>query len=94
MTGLTEFVLDVGTNDARGVLWPQRELLCLLACSARTVFPGVHLFRNDICFFAYSAHEELGSFEDGGPDLAKAVAAENGACGGLNAIPKFRIRGQ
>ncbi len=88
VAGVAQLVLDVGADDAGGVLRAEGERLGLLAGGAGAVFPGVHLFGDDVGFFAYAAGEELGGFEDGGADLAEAVAGEDGAGGGFDAVPE------
>ena len=55
------------------------------------VLPGVHLFGDDVGFFADAAGEEAGVFENGCPDFAEVVAGEDGAGGGLDAIPEGRF---
>ena len=62
--------------------------------SAATVFPGVHLFGDDVGFFTYAADEEFCGLEDGGADLAEAVAGEDGAGDGFDAVPEFGFRGE
>ena len=94
LAGLAEFVLDVGADDAGGVFGAEGELLGFFAGGAGAVFPGEHLFGDDVGFFAYAAGEEVGGFEDGGADLAEAVAGEDGAGGGFDAVPEGGLVGQ
>ncbi len=88
VAGLAELVLDIGADDAGGVFGAEGEGLGLFAGGAGAIFPGVHLFGDDVGFFAYAAGEEFGGFEDGGADLAEAVAGEDGPGGGFDVGPE------
>ncbi len=81
-------MLDVGADYAGGVFGAEGEGLAFVALGAGAVFPGVHLFGDDVGFFAYAAGEEFGGFEDGGADFAEAVAGEDGAGGGFDVVPE------
>ena len=87
--GLVELVLDVGADYAGGVFGAEGEGLGLFAGGARAVVPGVHLLGDDVGFFAYAAGEEFGVFKDRGADFAEAVAGEDCAGGGFDAVPEF-----
>ena len=75
--GFAELVLDVGADDSGGVFGAEGERLRLLGLGAGAVFPGVHLFGDDVGVFAYAAGEELRVFEDGRADFAEVVAGED-----------------
>ncbi len=94
LAGFAELVLDVGADDAGGVFGAEGEGLRLFGLRAGAVFPGVHLLGDDVGFFADAAGEEGGVFEDGGADFAEVVAGEDGAGGGLDAVPEGRFRRQ
>ena len=94
LSGFAELVLDVGADDAGGVFGAEGEGLGFLALGAGAVFPGVHLFGDDVGFFADAAGEEGGVFEDGGADFAEVVAGEDGAGDGLDAVPEGGFRGE
>ncbi len=81
-------MLDVGADDAGGVFGAEGEGLRLFGLGAGAVFPGVHLFGDDVGFFADAAGEECGVLEDGGADFAEVVAGEDLAGGGLDAVPE------
>ena len=91
LADFAELVFDVGADDAGGVFGAEGEGLGLFRLSASAVLPGVHLFGDDVGFFADAAGEEAGVFEDGGADFAEVVAGEDGAGGGLDAIPEGRF---
>ena len=74
---VAEVVLDVGANDAGGVLGAEGEGWAFSDCGAGAVLPGVHLLGDDVGVFADAAGEERGVFEDGGADLAEVVAGED-----------------
>ena len=63
-----------------------------LGLRAGAILPGVHLFGDDVGFFADAAGEEGGVFEDGGANFAEVVAGEDGAGGGLDAVPEGGLR--
>src|SRR6202012_6107595 len=56
---------------------------------ALAILPGVHLLRDDVGFFADSAGEEAGVFEDGRADFSEVAAREDAAGGGFAVVPKF-----
>jgi len=62
--------------------------------SARAVFPGVHLFGDDVGLLAHGAGEELGLLEDGSADLMEVVDAEDVAGGGFDEVPQRGLRRQ
>src|SRR5690606_27630366 len=82
---LVETVLDVGTDDGRGGLGAQRQ------GSPVAIFPGVHLFADDVGFFADAARKQSGLLKDRRTDLAIVVSPEHPAGGGFHAIP-YRTR--
>ena len=88
LAGFAELVFDVGADHAGGVFGAEGEGLRLFGLRAGAVFPGVHLFGDDVGFFADAAGEEGGVFEDGGADFAEVVAGEDLAGGGLDAVPE------
>ncbi len=92
--GLAQLVLDVGADDAGGVFRTQGEGLRLFGLRAGAIFPRVHLFGDDVGFFADAAGEELGVFKDGGANFAEVVAGEDAARGGFDAVPEFGFRRQ
>ena len=53
-----------------------------------TILPGVHLLGDDVGLFANAAGEELRVLEDGGANLAEAVAGEDRAGDGFDAVPE------
>jgi hypothetical protein len=59
-----------------------------------TGFPGVHFFRNNVGFLAHTAGEQAGVFKNRRANLAKVVAGEDRACGGLDFVPESRFRRQ
>jgi hypothetical protein len=87
-------MLNVGANDPGGILRTQGEALATITLGASAILPRVHLFRDDVCLFTNAAGEELRHFEDGGADLAEAVARKDGAGGSFYVIPKIGIRGE
>ena len=82
-----EPMLDVGANDAGGVLRPQGQGLRFLALRSRLVLPREHFLGDDVGVFADAAREQLRVFEDGSADFVKVVAREDVAHLGLHAIP-------
>ena len=91
MPTLVELVLDVGAHDAGGVLWAKGQRLRFLAGGAALVFPGEHLFGDDVGFFADAAREQLRVFEDGRADLVEVVAGEDVAHLGLDTVPEVGV---
>ena len=101
---LVELVFDVGADDASGVFRPQGEALAAILRGAMSVgngWPaadiigrdeGVHLFRDDVGFFADAAGEELRVLEDGRADLAEAIACKDRARGRFDAVPQLCLR--
>ena len=85
-------MLDVGTNYAGSVFGAKGEGLAFVALRPAAILPGVHLFGDDVGFFANAAGEELGGFEDGGADFAESVAREDCAGCGFDVIPKRGLR--
>ena len=63
-----------------------------LGFGASAIFEGVHLFRDDVGFFADAAGEEFGAFEDGRADFLEVIVAEDVATGGLDEVPQRRFR--
>src|SRR5712692_8055252 len=61
-----EFVLDVGTDHARGVFGAQSQRLPFVAFGAAAIFPGKHFFRDNVGLLAYASGEQFGGLEDGG----------------------------
>jgi hypothetical protein len=94
LAGFAELVLDVGADDSRGVFGAEGERLRFFGLGAGAVLPRVHLFGDDVGFFADAAREEPGVFKNRCPDLAEVVAGENLAGGGLDAVPEGRFRGK
>ncbi len=84
---LVEPMLDVGANDAGGVLRTEGQRLRLLALRASLVLPGEHFFGDDVGLFADAAREERRIFEDGSADFVIVVAREEVAHFGLDPIP-------
>src|SRR3990172_3781602 len=83
-----EAVLDVGAQERRGRLGPERERV------AAAVVEGVHLLLDDVGLVADPAREELGALEERQPDLPVAVALEGLPPRGPHALPLARPRGQ
>src|SRR5690349_7984631 len=52
-----EMMLDVSADHARGVLGTESDQLAFLTLGAASIFPGEHLFRDDVRFFADPARE-------------------------------------
>src|ERR1700677_1251851 len=75
-------MLDVGAYHPGRVLRAQRQRLTFLWTE------GVHLLRDNVCFFANSAGEELGFFKDRSTDFAKGIALENLPCDRFDVIPE------
>jgi hypothetical protein len=88
---LVELVLDVGAHHASSVLGAQGQRLRLLAGSAALVFPGKHLFGDDVGFFADAAGEQAGIFKYRSADLVEVVAGEDVAHLGLDPVPQVGI---
>jgi hypothetical protein len=61
---------------------------------AASVFPGVHLFGDDVGFFADAAGEELSVLEQRCADLAEAVAGEDLAGDRLDVVPECGLGGK
>jgi len=55
----------------------------------RAVFPGEHLFGNNVSLFAYGALKELQVFDDGCADFLEVVHVENVAHGGIDKVPRL-----
>ena len=91
LAGFAELVLDVGADDAGGIFRPKGEGLRLFGLSAGSVFPCVHLFRDDVGFFADAAGKEACVFEDGGADFAEVVAGKDLARGLFDVVPEGRL---
>ena len=88
LAAVAEVVLDVGADDAGGVLGAEGEGLGLFGLGAGAILPGVHLLGDDVGLFADAAGEEGGVLEDGGANLAEAVAGEDRAGDGFDAVPE------
>ena len=98
LAGLAELVFDVGADHAGGVFGAEGEGLRLFGLRAGAIFPGVHLFGDDVGFFADAAGEEGSVFEDGGADFAEVVAGEDAGgrwprCGSRERSPGAAGRG-
>ncbi len=91
---LAELVLDIGADDAGGVLRPQGERLRLFRLCARLVLPGVHLLGDDVGLLAHAAGEERGVLEDGCANLAEVVAGKDAARGSIDVVPQLGFRRQ
>jgi hypothetical protein len=85
--GVGELVLDVGADDAGGVLGAQSKALRPVAVGSGTIFPGVHLLGDDVGLFPYAARKERGVLEDRRANLTKAVACKDRSCGRLHIVP-------
>ena len=92
VAGVAELVLDVGADDAGGVLGHSEGLR--FPTRAGAIFPGVHLLGDDVGLFADAAGEELGVLEDGGADLAEAVAGEDLAGDRFDVVPERGFGGK
>ena len=55
--------------------------------AAAAVVEGIHLLLDDIRLVAEVSDEDIGAFEDGGPQFGVAVAPENLACGVFDFAP-------
>src|SRR5208282_3613871 len=88
---LPEFVLDVGADDAGGVLGAESQGLAFIAFGAAAIFPGKHFFGDNIRLFAYAAGEQFGGLEDRGADFVEVVGTENVADGGVDEVPERRV---
>jgi hypothetical protein len=93
LAALAEAVFDVSPNHAGSVFRSQRQHLSLLTLSPRLVFPGVHLFGDNVGFLAHSAGEKCRVLEDGGADFAEVVASKHLPRGLLDVVPERRFRG-
>ena len=91
LADFVELVLDVGADDASGVLGAEGQRLRLLAGGAALVFPGEHLFGDDVGLFADATGEELRVFEDWGADFVEVVAGEDVAHLGLDTVPEVGV---
>src|SRR4051794_6881981 len=83
---LPEFVLNVGANNSGGVLGTKGERLAAIAFGAPAIFPGVHLFGDDVGFLTDAAGEELGGFENGSTNFLEVIFAEHIAADGLDVV--------
>jgi len=83
-----ELVFDVGAHDAGGVFGAEREGLTLVRFRPTTVVPGVHLFRDDVGFLAYSTGEELRRFKNRRADFLEVVRAHHLAHFCLDEVPQ------
>ncbi len=61
-------MFDEGPDHRSSSFRPQRERFVFIAISER-----VHLLRNDVGLFSDTTAEQLGCFEDGRADFAKAI---------------------
>src|SRR5271157_133871 len=57
----------------------------------RAIFPGKHLFRDDVRIFADAAREQLRVFEDGRADLVIVVAREKLAHLRIHPVPEIGV---
>ena len=58
---------------------------------ASSIFEGIHLFRNNICLFPYSARKKRCLFKNRRADIAEAVSLENIAGSLLDVVPHRAI---
>ena len=83
-----QVVLDHGAHDPRRGLGPQRER------GAALVLECIHLLGDDVGLGPDAAREQLRLLEDRGADLAVAVAGEQLAGRGLDAVPRAHLVGK
>jgi hypothetical protein len=84
--------LELGLRASYVAFAPERSEKWHIRAS--TVLPGVHLLGDDVGLFADAAGEELGVLEDGGANLAEAVAGEDLAGDRLDVIPECGFGGK
>jgi hypothetical protein len=65
--------------------------LAFIAFGATAIFPGEHLFADNVRVFAYASGEEFGGFEDGSADFVEVVGAEDVADGGFDEVPERSV---
>ncbi len=78
---LIEAMFDVGADDAGRVLRAEGE------AGIVAVFEGVHLFGDDVGFFADASREESGFFKDGGADFLIVVGVKKFAGDAFDVVP-------
>ena len=85
-------MLNVCAHHPSGVFGPQCQPLSFFALGAGAVFPGKHLFENNVSLFTHGALKELQVFKDGRADLVEVVDAEYVADRRFNKVPCFCFR--
>src|ERR1022692_96067 len=88
---IPKLVLDVGADYAGGVFGAQGQGLSLIAFGAAAIFPGKHLFGDDVSLFAHPAGKQFGGLEDGGADFVEIVPAKYVADSGFDEVPERRV---
>src|SRR5262249_48171734 len=72
-----KLVLDVSANHASSIFRAKRQRLSFITLSASSVFPRVHLFRNDVRLFAYPTRKQLRRLEDRRANFLEVVSAKH-----------------
>jgi len=85
---LIEPMLNIGANNGGGVLRPQSQR------TAIAVFEGIHLFIDDVGFFANAAREQSRLLENRGTNLLIVKTREDAAGGRFHLIPDSARRRQ